>query len=113
MPRFTVPIFVLVRGCNHGKNKTSSFKTPKLGATTPGGSVGETNEPAVNGDKNGKNERHRDTAAYAAGNQGDSPADHDITQRIRQAIVSSTSSFSTPTKHVKIITVNGKVRACK
>ena len=42
------------------------------------------------------------------GDQGTSPADREITQKIRKALIDS-SGYSATAKNVKIITLNGKV----
>jgi osmotically-inducible protein OsmY len=41
--------------------------------------------------------------------QGGSPADREVTQKIRKALVIDSSGYSTTAKNIKIITVNGKV----
>lgn len=54
------------------------------------------------------NERDKFSKELTAQDQGNSKGDIEITQKIRQAIVSQ-KSFSTDAKNIKIITVNGMV----
>ena len=59
-------------------------------------------------DNSGINVRDRDTNNLTVGDQGDSPADIDLTQKIRKALVMD-SNYSMTAKNIKIITVNGTV----
>jgi hyperosmotically inducible protein len=64
-----------------------------------------TNQP----DNTAKNERDRNDATLTPGDQGTSPADRDITQKIRRGVTSGTNDYSMVAKNVKIITASGKV----
>ncbi len=63
---------------------------------------------AARADNTKKNERDRDDAALTPGDQGESKADREVTQAIRQGVVKS-DSVSFTGKNVKIITVDGVV----
>ena len=60
-------------------------------------------------DNSRQNVRDRNDATLTPGDQGNSPADLEITQKIRKALVIDTSGYSVTAKNIKIITVNGKV----
>lgn len=59
-------------------------------------------------DNTGINVRDRDSSLPTSGNQSESSADLEITQKVRRAIVTD-SSFSSNAKNIKIITQNGVV----
>jgi osmotically-inducible protein OsmY len=59
-------------------------------------------------DNTAKNVRDRNDATLTPADQGTSPADREVTQKIRKALMIDTSGYSTG-KNIKIITVNGKV----
>jgi osmotically-inducible protein OsmY len=59
-------------------------------------------------DNTGRNVRDRDGNTLTPGDQSESKADLDLTQRIRQAIVAD-DSLSTTAHNVKIITTDGVV----
>ena len=59
-------------------------------------------------DNTAVNKRDRAEEALTPGDQGNSPADRELTQRIRKAI-NQNDQLSTTAKNVKIITLNGKV----
>jgi hyperosmotically inducible periplasmic protein len=59
-------------------------------------------------DNTGRNVRDREGKTLTPGDQSESKADLDLTQRIRQAVVAD-ESLSTTAHNVKIITVNGVV----
>jgi len=65
------------------------------------------NEP-VNANNTGRNVRDRPGDTLTAQDQPNNPADRDLTQRIRQAIVAD-NTMSMSAKNVKIITTNGAV----
>ncbi|MEO8131948.1 MAG: BON domain-containing protein [Bryobacteraceae bacterium] len=72
-------------------------------------SYGNTNAAGVAADNSAKNVRDRNDATLTPGDQGQSPADREITQKVRKGIVSGPADYSITAKNVKIITVNGKV----
>ena len=63
---------------------------------------------AVAPDNSGRNERDRNNATKAPGDQSESEADRTISQNIRKAVTAD-DSLSTNGKNVKIITVDGVV----
>ena len=63
---------------------------------------------AAPADNTKKNERDRDDAALTPGDQGESKADREVTQAIRQGVMKD-DSVSFTGKNVKIITVDGVV----
>jgi hyperosmotically inducible periplasmic protein len=66
------------------------------------------NEERPDADDSGKNVRDRDDRTLTPADQGGSPEDRAITQRIRQAVVAD-DGLSMNAKNVKIITVDGVV----
>ena len=68
-----------------------------------------TNAAMTDVDNTRQNVRDRNDATLTPGDQGNSPADLEITQKIRKALVIDTSGYSVTAKNIKIITVNGKV----
>ncbi|MEY2411208.1 MAG: hyperosmotically inducible periplasmic protein [Verrucomicrobiota bacterium] len=60
-------------------------------------------------DNTATNVRDRGNATLTPEDQGGSPADREVTQKIRKALVIDSSGYSTTAKNIKIITVNGKV----
>src|SRR6185295_10176636 len=60
-------------------------------------------------DNTRQNVRDRADAPLTAGDQGHSPADREITQKIRKGLVIDANGYSMAAKNIKIITVNGKV----
>lgn len=67
-----------------------------------------TNSKAVDADNSARNARDRAEGTLTPGDQGNSQADRDVTQKVRKALVMDTN-YSTTAKNVKIITTNGKV----
>lgn len=59
-------------------------------------------------DNSGINTRDRDTNNLTPGDQGNTAADIEMTQKIRQEVVKD-SNYSMSAKNIKIITINGKV----
>lgn len=92
-----LPVLLFTAGC---KEKETS-----MGAN----SGLDTNAAVVNADNSGQNVRDREDATLTPGDQGNSPADREITQRIRKTLVSGPTDYSTTAKNIKIIAVNGKV----
>jgi|GEM_PF-3321225 len=68
-----------------------------------------TNTTVTDANNSRLNVRDRNDATLTPGDQGSSAADRDITQKVRQSIVSGTNNYSLAARNVKIITVNGKV----
>lgn len=68
-----------------------------------------TNAVVGNADNTARNDRDREDATLTPGDQGNSPADREITQKIRKTLVSGPGDYSVTAKNIKIITVNGKV----
>jgi len=85
--------------------------TSGCGDKRPGAGTTATSTPAADkaADNTGKNTRDRDDTTLTAGDQGNTPGDREITQKIRRALTSDSSGYSMTAKNVKIITVNGKV----
>ena len=67
-----------------------------------------TKEVVRDADNTARNVRDREDATLTPGDQGSSPADRAITQKIRKTLVSGPTDYSVTAKNVKIITVNGK-----
>jgi osmotically-inducible protein OsmY len=63
---------------------------------------------AVQPDNTGVNERDAENAQPTAGDQSESPADRDLTQQIRQAVMDD-ANLSVNAHNVKIITIGGRV----
>ena len=82
----------------------STYATSDTNTTSSYG----TNASARDVDNSGINQRDRDTNNLTPGDQGNTQADIDLTQRIRKALVRDTT-YSTTAKNIKIITVDGKV----
>jgi osmotically-inducible protein OsmY len=87
-----LPFFLLAAGCKD-KGATSDSN----GTTT-----------MADADNSAKNVRDRNDATLTPGDQGNSPADREITQRIRKALMDA-SGYSGTAKNIKIITADGKV----
>jgi hyperosmotically inducible protein len=68
----------------------------------------DTNATSHDVDNSGINQRDRDTNNLTPGDQGNTQADIDLTQRIRKSLVMDTT-YSMTAKNIKIITVNGRV----
>ena len=93
-----LPLCGVLAGCNDKDKDATVDATVKTDRAS-------TNEP----DNTGKNVRDRNDATLTPGDQGTSPADRDITQKVRKGVVSSTNDYSMVAKNIKIMTVNGKV----
>ena len=68
----------------------------------------DTDDERAEADNTGINERDRDLDTLTPEDQSGTPADRNITQEIRKAVVAS-DGLSVNAKNVKIITVNGRV----
>jgi hyperosmotically inducible periplasmic protein len=107
----------LLAGCN-ASNRDNSSANPdtSVAGVTNDSTMTVTNGMVSNGtgttnldaDNSGINVRDRDTNNLTPGDQGNTAADIDITQKIRKGLVMD-SNYSMTAKNVKIITVDGKV----
>ncbi len=68
-----------------------------------------TNALIANADNSRLNVRDRVDATLTPGDQGNTPADREITQQIRKSLVSKTNDYSVIAQNIKVITVDGKV----
>jgi osmotically-inducible protein OsmY len=105
--RTLLPLLLFAAGCQEkpiATNARSSSET-NVSSIVPG-----TNAIAATpADNTARNVRDRAEATLTPGDQGESAADRQTTQRIRRALVSGPGEFSMAAKNIKIITVNGKV----
>jgi osmotically-inducible protein OsmY len=97
--------FVAATGCTHMSNTdvASSSSTTDTNALMIQGQASSSDS-----DNTGKNDRDRSGNTLTAGDQGNSPEDRDLTQKIRHSLIANTD-YSTTAKNIKIITVNGRV----
>jgi len=70
---------------------------------------GGTNATSVAADNSARNVRDRNDTTLTSEDQGATPADREITTKVRRAVVNGTNDFSVSAQNVKIITLNGKV----
>ena len=89
-----LPLFLLLAGCNDK-------------GTTPESSPAKAT--VQDADNTARNERDRNDATLTPGDQGTSPADREITQKVRKALVVDSSGYSATAKNIKIITTDGKI----
>jgi osmotically-inducible protein OsmY len=80
--------------CNENKNTADPSSPPAK---------------VADADNTARNVRDRKEATLTPGDQSNTPADRELTQKIRKALVMDISGFSTAARNVKIITVDGKV----
>ena len=92
---FVIPLVLSVLGGCTGPSQSGDTSTAAPPAQTAA-------------DNSAKNVRDRDGSTLTPGDQSESKADLDLTQRIRQAVVADTS-LSTTAHNIKIITVDGVV----
>ena len=95
----SLPLSLLVVGC---KDKTTEVMDSAPALNRTNASVADANNSA-------RNVRDRNDATVTPLDQGNTPADREITQQIRKALVMETSGYSATAKNIKIITANGKV----
>jgi osmotically-inducible protein OsmY len=100
-----VPLSLWVSGCADKMSNADSSSQPNSSVMVV---PNPTNAVSADADNSAKNKRDREGYTLTPGDQGTSPADQDLTQRIRQALVSDTN-YSMTAKNIKIITVNGNV----
>jgi len=79
-----------------------------FGLSTACGGDAKVDANKVDADNTKKNERDRDSAALTPMDQGNSAADIEMTQKIRQAVVAD-DTLSSNGKNIKIITKDGAV----
>jgi hyperosmotically inducible protein len=91
---------LLFAGC---KEKVNSS------ADAASGSAPDSKAMTADADNSAKNVRDRNDATLTPGDQGNSPADREVTQKIRKGLVIDASGYSATAKNIKIITTNGKV----
>lgn len=109
----TLPLALVVVGCKD-KTTASTDSAPlrdRASASDRGNdrSYARTNAAMAEADNTRINVRDRSDVTLTAGDQGTTPADRDITQKIRKGLVIDASGYSVTAKNIKIITVNGKV----
>jgi len=92
---FVIPLALSVLGGSAGSAQSGDTTTTAPSAQTAP-------------DNTGRNARDRDGSTLTPGDQSESKADLDLTQRIRRAVVAD-KSLSTTGHNIKIITVNGTV----
>lgn len=92
-----LPALLLVAGCDKSDQPDSNSTTPA------------TNSMVQRAESALKNMGDGNTNGLTAGDQGTSATDRELTQKIRQSVVSGANNYSVAAKNVKIITVDGKV----
>jgi hyperosmotically inducible periplasmic protein len=107
-----LPFAAIITGCDTNNQDTSSRLTTNADTfarsdTNAMSSYG-TNTAGRDVDNSGINNRDRDTNNLTPGDQGNTQADIDLTQKIRKALVAD-STYSMTAKNIKIITVNSRV----
>jgi len=95
---WTFPLVLVIAGC---QQKTSTSTEPVQAR--------ETNAVVVDADNTARNSRDRTNATLTPLDQGTSPADVELSQKIRKALVTGPANYSVAAKNVKVITVNGQV----
>jgi osmotically-inducible protein OsmY len=97
-----VPCVLLLAGCNDSNTQSEPSRVNARSAER------DSATKTTDADNTGRNVRDRNDATLTAGDQANSPADLEITQKVRKALVNDTG-YSMTAKNVKIITTNGKV----
>lgn len=102
-----LPLSALMAGCSNGTSRENSSSTsmPDTNATVMSDNTNAMNRDA---DNSGRNNRDRSGDTLTSGDQGNTPADRELTQKIRKSLTMDTS-YSTTAKNIKIIAVDGKV----
>lgn len=93
-----LPVSLFIAGCDSRQSASND-----TGYTTA------TNAAMSAADNSGKNVRDKDGGTLTPPDQGGTPADLQVTEKIRQAVVSGTNNISMTGRNIKIMTVNGKV----
>ena len=102
-----LPLSGVVAGCGQSSHDSSS--TSSTNSVVPEDTNGTSAMASTNSaDNSGVNVRDRDTNNLTPGDQSNTQADTDLTQKIRKQLVMNTD-YSLTAKNIKIITVNGKV----
>lgn len=101
--------FCALPGCdkNNQAASTSVSDTNTMSQAATSMQRGTNNADLRDANNSGINVRDRATNNLTPGDQGNTPADIDLTQRIRKALVADTT-YSVTAKNIKIITVNGR-----
>jgi len=106
------PVVLVISGCqmkdSYTDNSATGGSTNSLTAST-NSTYDAANTNGINADNSGRNVRDRDTNNLTVLDQGNSAADTQLTQQIRQMVVSSTNNFSILAQNIKIITQGGTV----
>ena len=92
-----LPLCLLLLGCKERVNSSADAS----------GAAPETKAMTADADNSAKNVRDRNDATLTSGDQGNTPADRDITQKVRKTLVSGTNDYSMTAKNIKIITGDG------
>ncbi len=112
-----LPLSGLLTGCEKpNQNNVSNTSDTGTARMQNDGSMSYTNGNRPDGmdstnhdaDNSGLNVRDRNTNNLTPGDQGNTAADTETTQKIRKALVMD-SNYSMTAKNIKIITVDGKV----
>jgi hyperosmotically inducible protein len=117
-----LPFCALISGCSEKTSTENSTSMSETNSTYTNSTMSGTNTAMSNTnltsegtntmntavDNSQVNERDRSGTTLTPGDQGETPQDRDLTQKIRQALVMDTN-YSMTAKNIKIITVNGKV----
>jgi len=95
---WTLPLLLVIAGCQQK-------------ASTPADSVNArgTNAAMADADNTARNVRDGGNKTLTPADQGNSPADLELSQKIRKALVIRPTDYSVAAKNIKVITVNGKV----
>jgi len=94
----TLPLLLLIAGCQQ-----------KASTTADAVSARETNAPMADANNTARNKRDRADATLTPLDQSNSPADLELSQKIRKALVSGPTDYSVTAKNIKVISINGKV----
>jgi osmotically-inducible protein OsmY len=105
-----IPMLLVVSGCQMKNSSESgnSSSTNTLFINTNSSTMGATSNSAA-ADNSQNNLRDRDSSNQTPIDQGNSPADLQLTQQIRKMVASGTNNFSVIAQNIKIITDNGQV----
>jgi hyperosmotically inducible protein len=96
-------VFVAATGCTHMSNANVASSTADTNTL-----VIQRQASSSDADNTGKNNRDRSGNTLTSGDQGASPEDRDLTQKIRHSLIANTD-YSINAKNIKIITINGRV----